>query len=255
MKKTVVHPVIGEVTVSRTRGATRISLSIRPDGSVRLSHPMFVSQRRALKFLDEKCDWIAANRLGMESRYGAEPFDETYRTRRHTLHFVPAKVEKTTAKVREGRIVVKHPAALDAASKEVQAAAEKGITEALRLEAKETLPDMVAGLAAQHGFACGSVCVKATRSKWGSCTARNDINLSLFVALLPEHLAEYIVLHELCHTVHKDHSERFHGLLDRVTGGRSKELNRELRSYRPDVRCANRAPKGASSPTGARKSP
>ena len=37
--------------------------------------------------------------------------------------------------------------------------------------------------------------------------------------------------HELCHTVHHDHSPRFHALLDRLTGGREKELSRELRRY------------------------
>ncbi len=237
MKGVVIHPVIGEVTVSRTRRATRIALSVRPDGSVRLSFPAFVSQKRAMRFLDEKCDWIEANRKKMESRYNVEPLDETYRTRRHTLHFEPAKVEKTSVKIKDGVIVVKHPAGLDALSEEVQSAAVKGVTEALRIEAKEVLPEMVGRLAAQHGFSCGGVRVKASRSKWGSCTARNDINLSLFIALLTDHLAEYIILHELCHTVHKDHSERFHTLLDRVTCGKHRELNRELRSYRPDVRC------------------
>ncbi len=238
MKGTVVHPVIGEVTVSRTRRATRIALSVRPDGSVRLSYPAFVSQRRAMRFLDEKCDWIIANRKKIESRYNAEPFDDNYRTRHHILRFEPVKTEKSSVKIKDGEIVVRYPGALDTTSEEVQSAAVKGITEALRIEAKKILPEMVSRLAAEHGFSCGDVRVKASRSKWGSCTARNDINLSLFIALLPDHLAEYIVLHELCHTVHKDHSERFHALLDRVTGGKHRELNRELRSYRPDVRCA-----------------
>jgi predicted metal-dependent hydrolase len=55
------------------------------------------------------------------------------------------------------------------------------------------------------------------------------------LATLPEHLAEYVVLHELCHTVHKNHSARFHALLDSVTGGRSKLLNKELRHFRPGI--------------------
>ncbi len=240
MKGTVVHPVIGKVTVSRTRRATRISLSVRPDGSVRLAYPVFVSGKRAMRFLDEKCDWIVANRRKMESRYNAEPLDETYRTRRHTLRFEPAETEKISIKIKSGEIVVRHPAGLAATSEEVQSAAEKGIIEALRAEAKETLPGMAARLAAQHGFRHGGVRVKASRSKWGSCTARNDINLSLFIVLLPDRLAEYIVLHELCHTVHKDHSERFHALLEKVTDGQHRSLNRELRAYRPDVRCIKR---------------
>ncbi len=96
-------------------------------------------------------------------------------------------------------------------------------------------PEMVERLAARHGFSYGVVRVKATKSRWGSCSARNDINLSLFLVALPGHLAEYIVLHELCHTVHKNHSERFHSLLDSVTAGEHRKLNRELKAYRPGL--------------------
>lgn len=105
----------------------------------------------------------------------------------------------------------------------------------LRDEAKVVIPQMVARLADLHGFKFGAVRIKNTRSRWGSCTAKNDINLSISLMHLPSHLAEYIVLHELCHTVHKNHSARFHALLDRVTGGRDKSLSRELRSYRPGI--------------------
>ena len=92
---------------------------------------------------------------------------------------------------------------------------------------------MVERLAVRHGFRYGAVRIKAAKSRWGSCSARNDINLSLFLVTLPEHLAEYIVLHELCPTVHKNHSERFHSLLDDVTGGEHRRLHRELKAYRP----------------------
>jgi predicted metal-dependent hydrolase len=94
---------------------------------------------------------------------------------------------------------------------------------------------MVARLAAEHGFRYGAVRVKATRNRWGSCTVRDDINLSISLAALPAHLAEYVVLHELCHTVHKNHSARFHALLDSVTGGRSRALRKELGRYRPEM--------------------
>lgn len=198
MLKTVTHRVVGEVTLSRTRRATRLSLSVKPDGSVRLSFPVWVTQRRALGFIDEKLDWIAAARRKLAEKYPSQP-----------------------------------PKPLDEAAK----AAAKRTVEALRAEAKNLLPAMVERLAATHGFNYGAVRVKATRSRWGSCTVRNDINLSIFLVALPEHLAEYIVLHELCHTVHKNHSARFHGLLDSVTGGRDKALNRELKAYRPATLC------------------
>ena len=53
---------------------------------------------------------------------------------------------------------------------------------------------------------------------------------------LPTHLQEFVVLHELCHTVHHNHSAEFHALLDKVTGGREKELNRQLKGIRKNLR-------------------
>jgi ribosomal protein S18 acetylase RimI-like enzyme len=95
---------------------------------------------------------------------------------------------------------------------------------------------MVERLARENGFSYGRVTIRATRSKWGCCTSQNNLSLSLFLMTLPTHLQEFVVLHELCHTVHHNHSAKFHALLDRVTGGREKELNRQLKSVRKNLR-------------------
>ena len=87
------------------------------------------------------------------------------------------------------------------------------------------------GIAAQTGLRYGKMTVRASRTKWGSCTGRNDISLSLFLMKLPERLRDYVIVHELCHTVHHDHSPQFHALVDRLLGGRERELMRELRRY------------------------
>jgi predicted metal-dependent hydrolase len=201
VQKTILHKAIGEVTLSRTRRSKRIVLSVRPGGRVLLSFPLWTTQRQALGFLEQKIDWVEATRLRIAAKYpSAEP-----------------------------------PGGGDEVDRAAAKAARDRAREALRVEARAKLPAMVARLAAEHGFRHGAVRIKATRSRWGSCTPRNDINLSLALAALPDHLAEYIVLHELCHTVHRNHSARFHALLDSVTGGRSRSLNRELRAYRPET--------------------
>ena len=108
--------------------------------------------------------------------------------------------------------------------------------EALRRQAKATLPARVAELAARFGFRYGRVTIRAARTKWGCCTAQNNISLSLFLMTLPDHLRDFVILHELCHTVHHNHSPRFHALLDQCTGGREAELNRQLRGIRRSLR-------------------
>ncbi len=103
--------------------------------------------------------------------------------------------------------------------------------EALRRAAKADLPERIARLSAATGLRYAKLSIRASRTKWGSCSGRNHISLSLFLMTLPEHLRDYVILHELCHTVHHNHSPRFHALVDRLTGGREKALNRELRGY------------------------
>ena len=181
MLSTLHHPTLGEITLSCTRRSTRTTITVRASGEVRLSFPPYISQRRALAFLESKAEWVKASQARCAER------------QRPTL-------------------------------------TEEQI-EHLRAEAKRTLPRRVEELASRHGLRYGKVTIRATRSKWGSCTAKGNLSLSLFLMTLPEHLRDYVILHELAHTVHHNHSPRFHALVDIMTDGREKELARELRQY------------------------
>lgn len=108
---------------------------------------------------------------------------------------------------------------------------EKARIEELRRAAKADLPARIERLSQQTGLHYERVTVRAARTKWGSCSGKGRISLSLFLMTLPEHLRDFVILHELCHTVHHDHSPRFHALLDRLVGGREKALVRELRTF------------------------
>lgn len=101
----------------------------------------------------------------------------------------------------------------------------------LRKEAHATLPPLVAELAARYGLRYTSLRISSAHTRWGSCSGKNGISLSLFLMLLPEHLREFIILHELCHTQHHNHSTAFHALLNTLVGGKEKALNRELKAY------------------------
>lgn len=108
---------------------------------------------------------------------------------------------------------------------------EKTRIEELRRAAKADLPERLERLSRQTGLTCAGLTIRASRTKWGSCSGRNRISLSLFLMTLPEHLRDFVIIHELCHTVHHDHSPRFHALVDRLTDGHEKALWRELRAF------------------------
>ena len=103
---------------------------------------------------------------------------------------------------------------------------------ALRIKAQSILPVQLSKLAELHGFTYSGVKISRSRSRWGSCSSKGSINLSFYLLLLPEHLIEYVLLHELCHTVQMNHSIAFWTLLDRCTQNKAKERRLELRKYR-----------------------
>lgn len=182
------HPRLGEVTLSRTLRARRVSISVRATGVVRLSFPYGVSQKRALEFLEQKAGWIEAARERLARKRAAMP-----------LQLPPAE--------------------------------QKARIEELRRAAKADLPGRIARLSEATGLKYEKLSIRASRTKWGSCSGRNHISLSLFLMTLPEHLRDYVIVHELCHTVHHNHSPRFHALVDRLVGGHEKALNKELRAF------------------------
>ena len=128
---------------------------------------------------------------------------------------------------------MRHHPDSDISDNNIQQIINKGITEVLRREAKEYIPQRVEEIAQRTGLGFRSVSVRATRSKWGSCSSRNDLSMSVYLMLLPDHLIDFIIIHELCHTVHRNHSAAFHALVDHHVGGREKELNRELKQFHP----------------------
>lgn len=101
----------------------------------------------------------------------------------------------------------------------------------LRNRARDYIPVTIARLAKEHNFHYTSLRLTTAHTRWGSCSGRNGIALSIFIMILPEHLREFIILHELCHTRFHDHSAEFHALLDSLVGGKEKTLNKELRAY------------------------
>ncbi len=94
--------------------------------------------------------------------------------------------------------------------------------EELRRRAKEYLPGRVEELAHQTNLKYNKLTLRVARTRWGSCSSENNISLSIFLMILPLHLIDFVILHELCHTVHHNHSKKFHATLNHIIGGREK---------------------------------
>ena len=115
--------------------------------------------------------------------------------------------------------------------KRILTAEQAAEVERLRIQAKAALPPRLAELAALHGFTYNNVRIKHNVSNWGSCSELGNINLNLNLMRVPEHLRDYVMLHELCHLRYMNHGPEFHALLEEVCPDH-RALARELKGYK-----------------------
>jgi hypothetical protein len=83
------------------------------------------------------------------------------------------------------------------------------IAERLIASAREVLPPMLAEHAARHGLKYSKVQVRGQRSVWGSYSSSGTLSLNYKLLFLPVDLVDYVLLHELAHTLYLDHSAKF----------------------------------------------
>ena len=85
-------------------------------------------------------------------------------------------------------------------------------------------------LAQKHGFTYNRVFIRNQKTRWGSCSGKNNINLNINLVRLPDELRDYTILHELVHTRVKNHGKRFWAQLERLLDD-ARNLDRALNEY------------------------
>jgi hypothetical protein len=91
-----------------------------------------------------------------------------------------------------------------------------------REEAKTLLTMRLKQLAKNNGFSYNRVFIRNQKTRWGSCSSKNNISLNMKLVKLPDELIDYVILHELVHTRKKDHSKAFWAEMDKFVGNGKK---------------------------------
>lgn len=225
---------VGDILFKHSSKARHLSISVRPFIGARVSIPIGISYKSAVRLVVEKKSWIIQYLNKMKEFEKLQTtFDENsgYCTKHYKLNLRKSDRKNISVRLSKGKINVVYPMELNTDLKEIQIAIRTGIERALKIEAKQYIPDKVNKLAEKFKFEYNKLTLKNIKSRWGSCSRKNNINLSIHLMRLPEHLIDYVILHELVHTVHHNHSSRFWALLEQFAVG-AKRLDRELKKYR-----------------------
>ncbi|MSR76168.1 MAG: M48 family peptidase [Candidatus Ryanbacteria bacterium] len=98
----------------------------------------------------------------------------------------------------------------------------------LSLEAKALAVQRLRYFNQSYGFAYNKIAIRDQKTKWGSCSIKGNLNFNYRIALLPAELADYIIVHELCHLRELNHSKRFWALVAKTLPNH-KELRKAVK--------------------------
>jgi predicted metal-dependent hydrolase len=206
-----------EYTVRESKRARRVSLRMRRLEGLEVVVPAGFDHRHIPHVLEAHGAWIerqlartAKERaLMVPDPPGGRPtetclpaIDEVWR-----ITYRPTQSERVSVREISGRELLVSGRAENAD------ACRAALRRWLKRRAQATLVPWLERLADEHGFEHARTSVRLQRSRWASCSSRGTITLNAKSLFLPPELVEHVLLHELCHTVHPNHSGSFHALL------------------------------------------
>lgn len=233
LKKCIIsHPQFGNIEITRNSRARHIILRARPT-HLSITIPIAATQKDLERALDMYGEKLLAQQKSIKSniidaKFHIEAPHFCFELQQHNG-------DKFFLRRNGCRYILLYPADTDFNSESRQVWVREIIKKSLRTCAKEILPQRLYRLATEHGFSYKNVSLRNSHTRWGSCSSRGNISLSIYLMLLPTKLIDYVLLHELCHTVEMNHGERFWALLNKACKCNAQIIRRELKKHKCDI--------------------
>ena len=220
----------GKIHFVVRRSARNITMRVKEDG-LHVTTPPY----RSITALLEAIAPFRERLRNVCSEVKPKPFDLNFSIEAECfrLKLETSPLKNFTVSMRDETVVIACPAHADFTTDRVQTLVKNAVMRAMRKKAEEYLPPLVQYWSSLFDLPYNKVTISKARSRWGSCSSKRDISLSFYLMLLPAHLMDYVILHELAHTREMNHGSKFWELLNQLTDGKALALRKELRMHRP----------------------
>lgn len=198
---------IGSVKITKRKGTRRLRLRMSPGGVI-VSMPPWVPFKVGEKFALEHIDWIEKHRTPPKFLLPNRKIG-----RNHTLVYKVGLGVKPSVKVNLSSVIVSVPKGMTVKAPSVQIAAIRGAKKALKNQ-ENILRERLESISKITRLKYKSSRYGFMKSKWGSCRSDNTITLNYHLLDLPDELVNYVIIHELAHTKHLNHSSQFWELVE-----------------------------------------
>ena len=196
----------GDISYRRLANARYVRIRLSTNGRLQATLPVMAPLSSLTRLIDNSREQLRRLTITTpENTYA----DGQHIGHSHTLQLVPNKNGIIKAVIAKQKIVISYPAEQLATSTEVQAVIRDYAAKALRRESKAYLPRRLQYLADQGDFSYQKVRFAHQSGRWGSCSSSGTISLNIALMNLPFELIDYVLVHELAHTKHMNHSPRF----------------------------------------------
>lgn len=220
----------GKIHFVVRRSARNITMRVKEDG-LHVTTPPY----RSITALLEAITPFRERLRNVCSEVKPKPFDLNFSIEAECfrLKLETSPLKNFTVSMRDETVVIACPAHADFTTDRVQTLVKNAVMRAMRKKAEEYLPPLVQYWSSLFDLPYNKVTISKARSRWGSCSSKRDISLSFYLMLLPAHLMDYVILHELAHTREMNHGPKFWELLNQLTDDKALALRKELRMHRP----------------------
>ena len=213
----------GKIHFVVRRSARNITMRVKEDG-LHVTTPPY----RSITALLEAIAPFRERLRNVCSEVKPKPFDLNFSIEAECfrLKLETSPLKNFTVSMRDETVVIACPAHADFTTDRVQTLVKNAVMRAMRKKAEEYLPPLVQYWSSLFDLPYNKVTISKARSRWGSCSSKRDISLSFYLMLLPAHLMDYVILHELAHTREMNHGPKFWELLNQLTDGKALALRK-----------------------------